>query len=66
MGYAALGLLLSILLVRDTRRHVGLEVAHHTASTEAVAFWEVFRRASLCESSSRHRRQVSSTISMTA
>src|SRR5215471_11151207 len=31
MGYAALGLLLSILLVRDTRHHVELEVAHHTA-----------------------------------
>lgn len=46
MGYAVLGLLFSILLVRDTRHHVGLEVAHHTAGGEAIAFWEVFRRAS--------------------
>ena len=46
MGYAALGLLLSVLLVRDTRHHVGLEVAHHTVGSEAIAFWEVFRRAS--------------------
>ncbi len=47
IGYAVLGLILSTLLVRDTRRHVGLEIAHHHASTgEAVAFWEVFRRAS--------------------
>jgi len=46
MGYAALGLLLSVLLVRDTRHHVGLEVAHHTAGSETIAFWEVFRRAS--------------------
>jgi MFS family permease len=46
MGYAALGLVLSILLVRDTRHHVGLEVAHHTAGSEVISFWEVFRRAS--------------------
>jgi MFS family permease len=42
-----LGLILSVLFVRDTRHHVGLEISHHHASTsEAVAFWEVFRRAS--------------------
>jgi MFS family permease len=46
IGYAALGLVLSLLLVRDTRHHVGLEVAHHAAASEAIAFWEVFRRAS--------------------
>ena len=46
MGYAALGLLLSVLLVRDTRHHVGLEVANHTAGSETIGFWEVFRRAS--------------------
>ena len=47
IGYAVLGLILSTLLVRDTRHHVGLEITHHHASTgEAVAFWEVFRRAS--------------------
>ena len=47
IGYAVLGLILSTLLVRDTRHHVGLEISHHHASTgEAIAFWEVFRRAS--------------------
>src|SRR3974390_1634059 len=47
IGYAALGLILSTLLVRDTRHHVGLEVSrHHAATSDAVAFWEVFRRAS--------------------
>lgn len=47
IGYAVLGLILSTLLVRDTRHHVGLEITHHHASTtKAIAFWEVFRRAS--------------------
>ncbi len=47
IGYAVLGLILSTLLVRDTRHHVGLEIMHHHASTtETIAFWEVFRRAS--------------------
>jgi len=47
IGYAVLGLILSTLLVRDTRDHVDLEISRHHASTsEAVAFWEVFRRAS--------------------
>ena len=44
--YAALGLALSVLLVRDTRRHVGLEISRHAAATEAIGFWQVFRRAS--------------------
>lgn len=46
IGYAALGLILSTLLVRDTRHHVGLEVSRHATATEAVRFWEIFRRAS--------------------
>jgi MFS family permease len=46
MGYATLGLLLSILLVRDTRHHVGLEVSRHAATAEAVGFREIFRRVS--------------------
>ena len=42
-----LGLVLSTLLVRDTRHHVGHEIVHHHASArEEIAFWEVFRRAS--------------------
>jgi MFS family permease len=47
IGYATLGLILSTLFVRDTRDHVDLEISsHHPESTEAAAFWEVFRRAS--------------------
>lgn len=46
MVYAVLGLLLSVLLVRDTRQHVGLEVSRHATSSEAIGFWGVFRRAS--------------------
>ncbi|MGO9741338.1 MAG: MFS transporter [Roseiarcus sp.] len=45
-GYAALGLVLSILLVADTRHHVGLELARHAAPAEQVGFWEIFRRTS--------------------
>ncbi len=46
IAYAALGLVLSILLVTDTRQHVGLELSRHAATAEAVGFWEIFRRAS--------------------
>jgi MFS family permease len=46
IGYAALGLILSALLVRDTRHHVGLELAQHASAGEAIGFREVFRRAS--------------------
>jgi MFS family permease len=46
IAYAALGLGLSILLVRDTRHHVGLETAGHAESAEPVRFWEIFRRTS--------------------
>jgi MFS family permease len=47
IGYACLGLLLSALFVRDTRHHVGLEVARHPSVTEPIRFWGVFRRVSL-------------------
>lgn len=46
IAYAALGLVLSILLVRDTRHHVGLEIAGHAVAAEPVRFWEVFQRTS--------------------
>jgi MFS family permease len=46
IGYAILGFLLSILLVRDTRHHVRLEVSQHTALAAAVGFWEIFRHTS--------------------
>ncbi len=47
IGYAVLGLLLSLVAVRDTRQHVQLESAHHAVPTASVGFWEIFRRASL-------------------
>jgi len=46
MGYTVLGLVLSIALVKDTRHHVGLELARHATAVETVGFWDVFRRAS--------------------
>jgi MFS family permease len=46
MAYAVLGLILSVLLVRDTRHHVEREIAHHHASGEELGFWDVFWRAS--------------------
>jgi MFS family permease len=46
MGYAALGLLCSIVLIRDTREHVALEISRHEQKPEPIAFWEVFRRTS--------------------
>jgi len=46
IGYAALGLTLSTFLVRDTRHHVGVEVARHTSTIEVMKFWEIFRRVS--------------------
>src|SRR5262249_3277455 len=45
MGYAALGLVLSVLLVRDTRGHVSLEASRHAAAAEPAGFWQIFRRA---------------------
>jgi MFS family permease len=49
IAYAALGASLSILLVRDTRHHVALEVSRHATSVEKVTFWEIFRRTSFGE-----------------
>jgi MFS family permease len=42
VAYAALGAALSILLVRDTRDHVRLEIGNSSRSTLAIGFWEVF------------------------
>jgi len=44
--YAGLGLLLSVLLVRDTRSHVRLEMAAHAPIAASLGFWQVFRRTS--------------------
>jgi MFS family permease len=46
IAYAVLGLVLSVLVVRDTRHHVEREIAHHHASGEELGFGEVFWRAS--------------------
>jgi len=46
IAYAVLGLMLSLILVRDTRGHVALEAARHATAATPVAFWEVFRRTS--------------------
>jgi MFS family permease len=46
VGYAVLGALLSILLVRDTRGHVRLEAAGHAQQPTSMSFREVFALAS--------------------
>jgi MFS family permease len=43
IAYGVFGLMLSILMVRDTRGHVELEAANHSAPTQSVSFREVFR-----------------------
>ena len=42
IGYAVLGALLSILLVRDTRDHVRLEAARHSQQSTPMSFREIF------------------------
>jgi MFS family permease len=42
VGYAVLGTALSILLVRDTREHVRLEVANHKTKGSPITFREIF------------------------
>jgi MFS family permease len=46
IGYVVLGLGLSVLLVRDTRTHVDLEMAGRQVRSETISFWEVFLLAS--------------------
>lgn len=46
VGYAISGLLLSLLLVRDTRDHVRLEAGSDQASVVPLGFREVFARTS--------------------
>jgi len=46
IAYAALGLILSISLVRDTSGHVELETSRHPHQATSVGFWEVFNRTS--------------------
>lgn len=42
IGYATLGLLFSVLLIRDTREHVRLETAGHARQEAAISFAGVF------------------------
>jgi MFS family permease len=42
IGYAVLGAILSVWLVRDTRGHVALESAAQTAKPQTITFREVF------------------------
>lgn len=42
IGYAALGLLFSVLLIRDTRDHVRVETAGHARQEASISFAEVF------------------------
>src|SRR6201997_3496699 len=42
IGYAVLGLVLSVLLVRDTREHVRLESATTQQAIAPMGFWRIF------------------------
>ncbi len=42
VAYAFLGTALSIMLVRDTREHVRLEIGNAPKAIAAVGFWEIF------------------------
>ncbi|TGQ53606.1 MFS transporter [Mesorhizobium sp. M1C.F.Ca.ET.193.01.1.1] len=49
VGYAVLGAALSILLVRDTREHVRLELANHPKTASPLGFREIFMLTSLSD-----------------
>jgi hypothetical protein len=65
IGYAALGLVLSTLLVRDTRHQVGLEISGHAVTAEAVGFHGTpsdsarSLRQDLCEAAEGHHSGIS-------
>jgi MFS family permease len=42
VAYAIFGLILSILLVRDTRDHVRLEIGNSPRAMATISFWEIF------------------------
>src|SRR5687767_7792337 len=42
IGYAALGTVLSVLLIRDTRAHVRAEIGNSQREAVMISFWEVF------------------------
>jgi MFS family permease len=47
VGYAFFGLLVSVVLVRDTREHVRLEMEGHPPEPNPLTFREIFARTSL-------------------
>jgi MFS family permease len=52
VGFAVLGLMLSLLLVRETHGHVRAEISdagHTTATTEKLSQWGIFKRTSLTD-----------------
>jgi len=52
VGFAVLGLILSLFLVRETHGHVRAEIAvagGMTANIEALSQWEIFKRTSLTD-----------------
>lgn len=49
IGYAVLGLLLSVLLVGDTRQHVALERRQHPKAESPLVFREIFVRTSFAD-----------------
>jgi MFS family permease len=49
IGYAVAGLLLSVMVVRDTREHVALERSQHPRIEASLSFGEVFLRTSLTD-----------------
>jgi MFS family permease len=52
VGFAVLGLILSLFLVRETHGHVRAEIAgagRMTANTEPLSQWEIFKRTSLTD-----------------
>lgn len=46
VGFAVLGLALSIFLVRDTHGHVRREIAERTTADPQLSQWEIFKRTS--------------------
>jgi MFS family permease len=46
IAYAAVGLALAVLLVRDTRDHVLVEASRHADASDAPGFWQIFSRTS--------------------
>jgi MFS family permease len=46
VAYAVLGLVLSVLLIRDTRAHVRAEIGDSQGEAATIGFWDVFTLAS--------------------